>query len=168
MYRRLKLCVTWGIINNSSCDISLLLFNLCLQKYIIDVLEFPSLCHASGYCTTKRHNKEKERVTSHLPLVHPNAPFHLHPPSQAACSEGSIPMIAPTQTLSLLPPLKVGEFDPQTTSDRTQNTSEKKLWMEWDPYSVRRKVTKRVQHLWGFLIQLRHFTLPIEASLPYG
>ena len=53
--------------------------------------------------------KKKERVTSHLPLIHPNTPFLHHPPSQAACSEGSIPMTAPTHTLPPLPPLKARE-----------------------------------------------------------
>ena len=44
MFRKLNLSVTWGPINNSSYDISLFLFNLYLQQYIIDVLDFPSLC----------------------------------------------------------------------------------------------------------------------------
>ena len=61
MFRRLKLGVTWGPINNSSSDISLFLFNLYLQQSNIYVLEFLSLCISAGYCTPKWHKKEKKR-----------------------------------------------------------------------------------------------------------
>ena len=139
MFKRLKLSVTWGPINNSSSGISLFLFNLYLQNSIINILEFPYLCRNAGYCTTKWHNKEKERVTSHLPLIHPNHPFRPRPPSQAAYSKGSIPMTAPTHTPSPLPTLKAGEYNSWTASDRIRDASEKKPWREWDHDSVRGK-----------------------------
>ena len=70
MFRRLKLSLTWGLINNSSSDISLSLFNLYPQHTIIDVLDFSSICRYVRYRTTKRQNKEK--IESYIPsTTHP-------------------------------------------------------------------------------------------------
>ena len=167
MFRGLNLSVTWVLINNSSSDISLFFFSLYLQKSIIYVLEFLPLCRNSVYFTTKWRNKEKERVTSHPPLIHPKPPFRPFPPSQAACSEGSIPMTASTQTPPPLPPLKSGEYDSRTASDQNRDVLEKKPWKGWDPNYFRRSVTKYAWHLQDVLILIWHFTLHIEALIPY-
>ena len=71
MFKRLKLSVTWGPINNYSSGISLFLFNLYPQHSIINILEFPHLCRNARYCTTKWHNKEKGE--SYIPSTN-------HPP----------------------------------------------------------------------------------------
>ena len=166
MFSRLKLSVTWVPINNSSSHISLFLFNLYLQWSIIDVLEFLYLCSASGYCTTKQHNKEKEKVTSHLPPIWTNTSFYPRTPSQTACSKGSTPKTAPTHTPTPMPPLKAGEYNSRNASDRIRNASEKNPRREWDPDSVRRAVKNYTQHLRGVLIRIWHFPLTIEAYLP--
>ena len=132
-YKRLKLSVTWGPITSSSSYISLFLFKLHLQQCIIYVLKFLSLCCTARYFTTKSHNTEKKRVTSHLTLIQPNPPLHPSPPSKAACSKGSIPMTVPTQNTLTLPPLKDGEYNSRTASGRIQEISEKNPWREWDP-----------------------------------
>ena len=70
-----------GLINDSSSDIYLFLFNPYLQQSIIHILEFLSLCHTSGCFTTKRH-KEKQRVASHLS---PDHSYIQIPPSVLVC-----------------------------------------------------------------------------------
>ena len=90
MFRRLKLSVTRGPINNSSSIISLFLFNLFPQQSILGTLEFWCLCCTYGCCTTKQNNTEKGYSyipSTSQPLIHPNTPLHTHPPSRLAHSE---------------------------------------------------------------------------------
>ena len=75
MFRRLKLSVTQGPINESSSDISLFLSNLYLQHSIIDVLEFPSLFFTAVYFTTKWHNKEKRESNIIYTTQPPKSPL---------------------------------------------------------------------------------------------
>ena len=64
---RLKLSVTWVLINNNSSDIPILLLNLYLQYPITVILEFSPLCCTVECCTTKKHNKEKYISTYNIP-----------------------------------------------------------------------------------------------------
>ena len=76
-----------------------------------------------GIAQTNDTIKKKDRVTSHLPLINPNYPFHPRPPSQAVCPKGLIPMTAPTQNLPALLPLKARKYDSRTASYRIQDKS---------------------------------------------
>ena len=56
-----------------------------------------------------------------------------------------------------MPPMKDGEYDSRTASDRILYASEKKPWREWDPNLVRGAVTIYAQYLQDVLIWLGIF-----------
>ena len=95
-----------------------------------------------GIAQTNDTIKKKEIVTSHLPLIHPNPPFHPRLPSQMSCSQGSIPMTAPTQTPQMLPSPKDGEYNYQTFSNPIRVASEKNPRRELYPNLVQREAKK--------------------------
>ena len=111
---------------------------------------------------------KKERVPSHLPRNHPNLPFRPCPPSEAACSEGSIPMTTPTQTRHRFLPWilesKIHELYPIGYGKCRRRSSGGSGIPIWSGGAV----TNYSQHLWDVLIRLWHFPLPIETLLPYG
>ena len=90
----------------------------------------------------------------------------LRPDGGSKTSPKSIPMIAPTQTPTSpsLPPLKTGEYNPRTASDRIRDASEKKPRMEWDPELVRGAVTNYAQHLRYVLIRLQQQEAEAETA----
>ena len=70
VFRRFKLSITWGPINNSSSDISLFIADLYFQQSIVDFLQFPSLFYCwvlHNQMTQYRKRESHIQSTTHPP-----------------------------------------------------------------------------------------------------